>query len=328
MARKQSKKPSTFALQGIKQGVGRATNRAFGNTRPKRNGRKPRNGAGRLAMSVMDAFSPAHMPLPRAIGPYTVVRTTQIFTPVDAVSLWGPTGQGAGTDESWSTVVGFGSVNSTLPINATGNARAFQILPLRNNAWVDSKAVPAAYSIQVMNPGALQTTTGTVYMGRLRTVPRITGDTRTWDEFGNECVNYNQPRLLAAAKLAMRGVQVDAVPMNMSQLADFKPIEVPVQTTRSYTFTFDINRACQGFGPIFIYNPNFLSLQVLVSVEWRVRFDPSNPAQATHTHHQVATDSQWGSLLRTMEAGAHGVREICETAAAVGSVAAPLLAAV
>ena len=76
-----------------------------------------------------------------------------------------------------------------------------------------------------------------------------------------------------------------------------------------------------GFGPIVIYNPNSLSLQVVVTVEWRVRFDPSNPAQAGHVQHPVSSDITWGRALTAMEAMGHGVHDIVETVQRYGMAA-------
>lgn len=76
-----------------------------------------------------------------------------------------------------------------------------------------------------------------------------------------------------------------------------------------------------GFGPLFCFNPSGVTLDYLVTCEWRVRFDPANPAQATHTHHPAAPDRTWSNLLKNMEAEGNGVKDIVEMVADVGNAA-------
>ena len=39
-------------------------------------------------------------------------------------------------------------------------------------SWAACAAVPAAFSVQVMNPGAVQTASGIIYQGRCRAIPK------------------------------------------------------------------------------------------------------------------------------------------------------------
>jgi hypothetical protein len=181
-----------------------------------------------------------------------------------------------------------------------------------------------------MNPEALQTTTGITYIGRWRTMPSLNNKTETWNTLSNEFISYNNPRLCSAGKLALRGVQIDLIPFNMNLLSSFT-------TLSRYDFdgasTLNGTTETRGFAPLHFHNPSAIAMQFLVCVEWRVRFDPSNPAQAAHTSHGVSTDSHWGKCIKQLEAGAHGVKDIVETTAAMGHAAyaaseffAPLLA--
>ena len=126
-------------------------------------------------------------------------------------------------------------------------------------------------------------------------------------------------RLCSAGKLALRGVKVDAIPYNMSQLADFCPRALinPTPFDREWN-EGAFEAQLEGFAPIFIYNKNNVALQILVTVEWRVRFDPGNPAYAGHTYHPVATDSCWNDTIRGMEAEGHGVVDMAEGIADFG----------
>jgi hypothetical protein len=161
-----------------------------------------------------------------------------------------------------------------------------------------------------MNPEALQTTNGVVYIGRCKQVLDLASDTRSWADIVDSLVSYSAPRLCAAGKLALRGVQVDSIPYNMNSLADFRK---SFTNNAIFTGQYD-NNACQfdGFAPIFIKNPDGVALQLLVCIEWRVRFDPGNPAYASHRSHPCASDSDWSSVISTMESQGHGAMDIAD----------------
>lgn len=289
-------------LRGIKQGTGKSVTRAFGST---------------LAgvtdhCDAFDAFHHCHAPLPRAIGSYTVVRSTQLVDTNKILSILGPVYDR--TAGRWSDIaaVSFNSGSST--IGGSGNTSIDKFAVLGGNSWNGCQAVPAAFSVQVMNPNALQTTSGIVYIGRIRTALKLSEDlSTTVSDLANFLVSYNNPRLCSAAKLAFRGVQVDLVPYNMSELANFTALSSP-----TFTQYGAASPNPYGFAPMFIYNPNNISLQLLICAEWRVRFDPSNPAQATHIYHPPMEESWWHRAQQSMEAMGNGVVDIAERVANTG----------
>jgi len=295
-------KGDSAALRGIKQGSGRSVARPFGGT----------TSARAFHPCHHDAFHHAHLPLPRAIGPYTIVRTTQIITTNAALQFFGPVfDRGAG---KWSNICGvsFSDVNST--IGGTGKVSLNAYSAMTSKSWDGCQVAPAAFSVQLMNPNALQTTSGIVYIGRVRTAYKPSEDLSTKVvDLANELVNYNNPRLCSAGKLALRGVQVDAVPFNMNELSNFTPLSQP-----SFSTYGQGSPNPTGFAPVFIYNPNNIALQALVCCEWRVRFDPSNPAQATHVHHPPAPESAWAAAQRYAESIGNGVVDIADKVAASG----------
>jgi hypothetical protein len=70
-------------LYGIKQGVGAVTKNAFP---------KPKRGAKKRVMSAknaLNALHPCHLPLPRAVGGYSVIRTTDIINTPDEAVMFG-----------------------------------------------------------------------------------------------------------------------------------------------------------------------------------------------------------------------------------------------
>lgn len=289
-------------LRGIKQGTGKSVTRAFGSTLAGVNNH----------CDAFDAFHHCHAPLPRAIGSYTVVRSTQLIDTNRVLNILGPVyDRSAG---KWSDIASVSFNSGTATIGGTGNTRIDKFAVLGNATWNGCQSVPAAFSVQVMNPNALQTTSGIVYIGRIRTSLKLSEDlSQTVNDLANFLVSYNNPRLCSAAKLAFRGVQVDLVPYNMSELANFTPLSSP-------TFTqYGANSPNPyGFAPMFIYNPNQIALQLLVCAEWRVRFDPSNPAQATHIYHPPMQESWWHQAQQSMEAMGNGVVDIAERVANTG----------
>jgi hypothetical protein len=251
-----------------------------------------------------------------------VIRTTDVVSSAKVVTLFGlfkgPANQF--TETTWLNLIGVSSINQGVAIGAAGNANFYVSSALSEPSLNGAKMVPAAMTIQVMNPEALQTSSGIVYIGRAKTVLDLMGDPRTWGELAQELVAYSAPRLCSAGKLALRGVQVNAVPNNMSVLSDFTPrVQVPggVQTWDKLTYATDI----EGLAPVFIYNPNLVPLQFLVTVEWRMRFDPLNPAYAGHTAHAPASESTWAKVIGDAESLGHGVEDIADVVGDMGAAA-------
>lgn len=263
-----------------------------------------------------DAFHHAHLPLPRPTGPYTVIRTTQLVTSNDPLVLLGP--QIDTATGLWSNITGWSIVDDTKPWSDANNSRRLAFDSMNNASWSAAQVTPAAFSAQIMNPGALQTTSGIVYAGRLRTAFKVRDRRGTTGKANAvQFISYNNPRLLAAAKLAFRGVQVDNVPFNMSELANFT--EFTAYSNDALEGLGATGADFAGFAPQFIYNPQKIDLQLLVCCEWRVRFNPSNPAQASHIQHTHAPESFWMRCLHTAEAMGNGVIDIADRVAETGN---------
>jgi len=65
-------------------------------------------------------------------------------------------------------------------------------------------------------------------------------------------------------------------------------------------------------------NPTNAEIQLLIAVEWRVRFDVGNPAVASHSHHGVSSDASWDHHIRRATAALPGVVDIVEKVANTG----------
>jgi len=232
------------------------------------------------------------------------------------------TEDGALYRSKWANVCMLASVNSGLAMVAANNLQTYGYVSMGDQAWSFASVAPAAVTVQVMNPNALQTTSGIVYMGRLRTNATLSSQAATWAEYFNNFVSYSQPRLCSAAKLAMRGVKISAVPYNMAEMANIN--DRRTVTDGAYTWdhtTVEGTLNPCGFAPMCVYNPDGINLDFLITTEWRVRFDPSNPAMAGAIRHPASTDQFWSRALAALEAAGHGVVDIADTVSTVGSYA-------
>jgi len=283
----------------------------------------PRRGIGsRTAhdQRCWDARMPQHLPLPRAVGPYLTIRTTRRFSTDAQVLIFG-TFRRPGRGQ-WLNDCCYYDTNASLAIGGGDNTHRIS----HNMSDLGSAATvcPSAITVQIMNPNALQTTSGMVYGGVLSTQAKLGGDSRTWEAWANEAVQFQAPRMLSAGKLALRGVQMSSYPLNMSQISDFETLEIKNDGKHTWNATSEPEPT--GWAPMFVYNTggggdNSLELEYLVTTEWRVRFDLSNPASAGHRHHEVADDGIWNRMAREAAAMGPGVRDIADIVANVGRMA-------
>jgi len=306
----------------LAQGVGSCPKKAFGSKR-----------TSGTTLAVWDAKLPHHLSLPRAVGPYTVVRTTRRFSSTARTLVFGAfkapnnsSGFGAG---DWTDICCVLDVNAGQPINSVDNVFSLRS-PLNFLERGSSMATctPSAVSVQILNPQPLQTTSGIIYAGVCNTQMQIGQRDESWDELFNSYIQYQSPRLMSAAKLALKGVQINSYPLSMSQLSEFTSLLQ--YSDRNYTYDSEFPEST-GWAPILVYNTQSVDLEYLVTTEWRVRFDLSNPASAGHSQHPVSTDSVWDKLTRGASAMGNGVRDISDlisNGAAAYSTAKAALSAV
>lgn len=285
-------------------GAGAVTRRAFGGA------------SYRHSLACWDAKSPIHLPLPRATGPYTIIRVTRRFSNNARVNILGTYVLG----ESPNTACCVADVNSAQAMNHPDNAQ-YYAMDL-GGIGAAATVVPSAFSVQVMNPNALQTTAGIVYAGVMHTQAAVAGRAETWDSWANKFVEFQNPRILTAPKLALRGVQINSFPLNMSALADFRPVSGLGSTGGAFTWTSsEVN--VRGFAPIVVYNATDAvppQLEFLVTTEYRVRFDLDNVAAASHKQHPIATDKTWADLMARATSMGNGVIDIVEKVADAGEM--------
>jgi hypothetical protein len=293
------------ATRVLATGVGATVPRAFG-------------GKTGSTLQCWDAKHPSHLPLPRAVGPYTTIRATkrvQINSVANIIGSYQDYVQGS-YRAAWSEAIMVTSDTSSDPIN--GPTNAFVHCVDLGGLGSAATLVPSALSVQIMCPTALQTATGIVYAGVMNTQADIAGRTEVWDTYMEKFVQFQNPRLLAASKLALRGVQINSYPLNMSEVANFTPLRRDGDGAFSWT-SEDFRPV--GWAPIVIFNPSEAALELLITIEYRVRFDLDHPASASHKHHPVATDSTWDRLSRGAAALGNGVLDIADVVANTGNFA-------
>ncbi|APG78107.1 hypothetical protein [Beihai weivirus-like virus 21] len=294
----------SVATRVLATGVGASVPKAFGSV------------AG-YGLHCWDAKHLAHLPLPRAVGPYTTIRATRRIQISTHANVIGTFQCGSNMPEQhfdWSEAVMVTDVVSGSAITAPSNA---QLITLDLGGLGDAATlVPSALSVQIMCPTALQSASGIVYAGVMNTQTAIAGRNETWDSYMEKFVQFQNPRLLAASKLALRGVQINSYPLNMTEVSKFTPL---CKLADSSAFTLDgASIEPAGWAPIVIFNPSGASLELLITMEFRVRFDLDHPASASHTHHPVASDALWDRMVKGAVALGNGVVDIADVVANTG----------
>lgn len=306
----------------LAQGVAAAPPVAFGNRRPRPRRSKVNGGRSKLRnkMLALDAKVPITPGLPRAVGPYTVIRTSSLIASNSKFMMFAPfKGLNSNNLDFWYDVCGVEAVDTAKPINDPLNTQWLRAtLPGGDPNISCLSVVPAALTVQVMNPHPLQTTSGIIAGGRVKQQLALANDTRTWDVLGAEIMSYMQPRLLSAGKLALRGVQCSAYPLDMTEYSEFR--QVVGASAASFGWT-SVESQPGALTPIVFWQPKdgpTLALEYLVTIEWRVRFDLSNPASASHVHHNTWADADWNHVCRACSEMGHGVTDIVESVADTG----------
>lgn len=222
----------------------------------------------------------------------------------------------------WSTAVAIGPNSPAQylnPINTTDGSVLFAHQGMETLGKA-ATVVPSALTVQVINTNALQTTNGVAYMGVMHTQAKIAGSTQLWSNYFDNFVQFQGPRMLSAGKLALNGVLCHSYPLNMSSLSDFDDVTYNVDDP-DLTWSDGLIET-EGFAPIVFYNPPGGEVyEFLVTTEWRVRFDLTNPASASHSDHGISSDQWIGKLLKQATSMGNGVIEIAEAVANAGEMA-------
>lgn len=311
------------------QGTGRAVARAFGT-----GGKQPKKktkqqpaivACPKLHPRVWDAFDSSHAALPRSVGPYTVVKTTMIHKTTAKSIMVGTfvdNKASATVNPCWSNYVIAESAGSdSHVIGSDGGTKFFGIPPPGEPAYATSstnQCCPAAISVQVMGNKSLNSAQGQLAAAVVPANMDLRGSTKTWPEIQAQFISYFRPRLLSGGKLALRGVQMNSHPLNMADVSDFRPMHSNADITVGVPWSTASAVAPEGWAPMFIANPDQSDITLLVTVEWRVRFNIGNPAASSHQHHGVTSDRTWDDHIRAAVKVLPGVLDIVENVAQRG----------
>lgn len=265
------------------------------------------------ARKAFDAFHPSHLPLPVPTAPYLTVRSRVVITTNKTLTVVGPVEDVLGNSEAWSNVCAFGFNHDTV-LGSTGTVQYYTFNPPASDAATDWEVTPAAYSFQVACTDSLTSASGVTYIGRLKTtLSQPTGDdTRTAQNLADAIVQYSNPKCLSNAKLAMNAQQVNLMPGNMSELTDFREMNIHANNP-STMWGSNSNQAARnfaGFKPGYIYNPYNKELVVTIAMEWRVRLAPNNPMHQSMTHYPPTHPNVWHALAKAADSTAHGVEDV------------------
>ena len=300
------------ATSVLAQGAVTPPRRNFGTT-VRANPRKPNVHS---LVKCLDARVPRTLGLPRAVGPYTVIRTTMLHESSARFVMFAPFKSENLRGAEWKSWCGIESVNSANDVSASGNTSPIPV-PL-SGLGSACEVVPAALTVQVMNPASVQTAHGVFAMVRMNQGMALGGTPTgtTYDDMVDRIIEFNSPRLLTGGRLALRGVKCSAFPLDMDEYARFAPI-----IHGNNDFQWSTHSIAPGaLSPIVFINKNgglspTPTLRFMVTIEWRVRFDPSNPAIASHTHHDTLSDEAWNQVVKVASSAGHGVEELAEDAA-------------
>ena len=202
--RKQKSKVTKDAtlLRGIKQGVGMVVKRPF-RSRTVRTKKATFRGRPNSKKAALCALTNLHLPLPRAVGAYTVTKTTTVISSSDKVMLFGclKGGRTNHPDPTWFNAVAVSpGTGANTAIKAADNAQFHIDTALTSSGFNHCRLVPAAITVQVMCPKNLQSADGITYIGRSKEVLDLMGDTRTWTALADQLVSYSAPRLCSAGR--------------------------------------------------------------------------------------------------------------------------------
>lgn len=297
----------------LAQGAAAAPRRNFGTQ-----GVGKRASVGSL-MRCLDARVPRTLGLPRAVGPYTIIRTTRLHQSDGDFIMFAPFLYGTPNSQGWRwrNWCGVEDVASGTAISGASNTKPM-IMPM-DELGDAVEVVPAGLTVQVMNPESLQNATGVFAMTRVNQQLSLGGSTDTWEDLKQRVISFYTPRLLTGGKLALRGVKCSAYPLNMSEYSSF----MPLAKTGNAAFTWEGAGLAPGaLSPIVFVQQNEIpkTMEFLVTIEWRVRFDPGNPATASHIHHDTLSDEAWNAVVKGMSSCGHGVEELSEDVAEAGAM--------
>jgi len=282
--------------------------------RPNKKAPKPKQKARRMMARpglLLDATRDGVLGLPRPVGKYMVVRTTTTVSAVaNFCNVFCPFIVDDGvTVAKWMPMVGVRDVNAGLAINAANNTRPVLVTGLDQFSQGLTEIVPAHFSVRVINSNALQTTSGTIYLGRLASSFDAGGSTLTWTDAFNNFLSSSKPRAVSAAYLALNTLHADAVPIEFDELSDFMGVIATSSITNPFTWGSDAYKP-GALSPLYVFNPAGVALDFQITVQWRVRLDANNPLASSHVNVPLTDGTVWQSAIQDVESLGESFMEV------------------
>lgn len=301
------------ARKAGKAGTVRTPAVSRGAAQPKRNGM---GGTNVTTKNGLDAFSNAHLALPRPVSSYAVMRVTKrldgntakawIISPFNFQEIASQNGDSG----NWTSVCALSADNLTSLVKDT-NAWKRHVLPTNATTWSNLSLTPSACSVRVYNTQSLQVTAGMVTMGRISGECNWDGSSETIAQKFDNLHNYQNPVVLSAPELALKPRQIDAVPLDFGAVSAFTDYVNNLSDDTAFTWSLSNGTRPNGFTPIFIKNPQGVALNLEICVEFRVRFDPDSMMAPLQKHYAPASIAVWDKIMTdACEGNANGVRAL------------------
>jgi hypothetical protein len=237
--------------------------------------------------ACLNAFLPGHLTLPRAVAPYSVIRTIVNF-PVSTdnrgkLLVIQPMLNKDGDEYGFTNCVGWISDTdqSSGEVPTTTTPTGIN-MPSVGNSGVE--CVPAAITARITCPSPLISATGQLFLGRWN----VPGDRTNYTNYGDMekgFLAFAKPEPYTAAMMATSARQVSAIPRDFNDYCEFHKY---VDNDFS-----DSLRPWGGMTPIIMaLNPTTgtnTNYNVQICVEWRYRFKMDDPAASAHQFHKPSS---------------------------------------
>lgn len=237
----------------------------------------------------LNAFLPGHLTLPRAVAPYSVVRTIVNYSLacsdrgkmcVIQPMVKEDYGAAGGNITAFTNCIGWVSDTdqSSGPVPTTTSPIGIN-MPSVGNTGVE--CVPAAISVRITCPSPLIAATGQLFLGRWN-MPADRKNYSHYDDMEKGFLAFAKPEPYTAAMMATCTRQVSCIPRDFNDYCEFHKYE-------DSNFT-DALIPWGGMTPIlFCLSPvsggNITQYNLQICVEWRYRFKMDDPAASSHEFH-------------------------------------------
>lgn len=231
----------------------------------------------------LNAFLPGHLTLPRAVAPYSVVRTivNQPLTTSDRGKMLviQPMINKDGDVAAFTNCVGWitdtdqssGDVPTTTPPTGIN-------MPAVGNTGVE--CVPAAITVRITCPSPLISATGQLFLGRWN----VPGDRRNYTNYGDMekgFLAFAKPEPYTAAMMATCARQVSAIPRDFNDYCEFHKY-IDNDFSDSLVPWGGMTPIIMALSPVGGVATQY---NIQICVEWRYRFKMDDPAASSHHFH-------------------------------------------